>query len=240
MTELIWRGEEDSTSPIENGRRQNSTHIHFIDEQYGWLIGYTGMWWERRGDDNIQPPGSNFLCSTRDGGDSWNCEVHPYPWLALKGHGHFRIPVDIDFINRQTGWIAPSEAWMYRTTDGGVTWEWTSYRHQKSPDTEIEHIDFLDESRGWAVGSRDWFTGDGGNTWTRQLPGWSYAAPFADGNDVWIADSDIMPDDGWRTRIYRSGDDGESWQLEWEGPRYLTYVGYHEVTQTLWAGEGTV
>ena len=203
-------------------------------------VGYTGMWWERRGDDNIQPPGSNFLCSTRDGGDSWNCEVHPYPWLALKGHGHFRIPVDIDFINRQTGWIAPSEAWMYRTTDGGVTWEWTSYRHQKSPDTEIEHIDFLDESRGWAVGSRDWFTGDGGNTWTRQLPGWSYAAPFADGNDVWIADSDIMPDDGWRTRIYRSGDDGESWQLEWEGPRYLTYVGYHEVTQTLWAGEGTV
>ena len=41
--------------------------------------------------------------------------------------------------------------------------------------------------------------------------------------------------------IFYSADDGDTWELEWEGPQHIYVIVYHEVTQSLWAGgEGII
>lgn len=55
---------------------------------------------------------------------------------------------------------------IYRTQDGGKTWEKLESGTEKS----IYDISFADENNGWAVGRRGLIlhTSDGGETWTRQ------------------------------------------------------------------------
>ncbi len=237
VEELVWHGNADSMPRIEGGRRLASTHIHFIDEQYGWLVGFTGIWWEPLPDEKMRPLEANFFCSTSDAAHSWKCHVHPYPWDGLKGDGRGpRRPHDVDFVDRQTGWVSPRKEWMHRTDDGGLTWEWTGHPHPAVGNPYIDKIDFVDESLAWAIGVGLWITKDGGKTWTENLRGF-FNAIFADVNGVWVAGRGRRPNEKKTKKgIFHSSDNGESWQVEWESRDYLTYIGYHEVTQTLWAG----
>lgn len=226
------------TKPVRDGKmkRLTSTCIHFADERTGWLIGYTDL----KHMDNDMDIG-NFIYSTRDGGNTWKCHVEFFPWRG--GHGghdlglSYMAPVDIDFISPEFGWFTQRGRFMFRTTDGGMSWERTGHPH---PDSiyGIRNIDFVDESRDWAVDDGVWYTSDGGQTWTEKLPDSCWAV-FAEMNNVWVATSHKLPTGERVRRIQHSEDDGNTWQVEWEGPpdsHFLTYLGYHEVTQTLWAG----
>lgn len=225
--------------PVRHGemKRLTSTCIHFADERTGWLIGYTDL--KHTGNDMDI---GNFIYSTRDGGITWKCHVEFFPWRGGHDHGlSYMAPVDMDFISREIGWFTQRGRFMYRTTDGGMSWERTGHPY---PDSlyGIDNIDFVDESRGWAIARGDdsgvWYTSDGGQTWTQKLPD-SCLAVFADMNNVWVATCHKLPTGEWAMRILHSEDDGNTWQMEWEGPpnsHILTYLGYHEVTQTLWAG----
>ena len=220
------------TKPVRHGemKRLTSTCIHFADERTGWLIGYTDL------THNMDI--GNFIYSTRDGGNTWKRHVEFFPWRGGDDLGlSYLAPVDMDFINREIGWFTQSGIIMYRTTDGGMSWERTSHPY---PDTisGIRYIDFVDESRGWAVRDGVWYTSDGGQTWTEKLPAACFVV-YADMNKVWVATAHKLPTGEWVMRIQHSEDDGNTWQVEWEGPyksHYITYIGYHEVTQTLWAG----
>lgn len=69
---------------------------------------------------------------------------------------------DIYFINPQIGWTVNSEGFIYKTTDGGQTWQWL-YQHAYY----FRSIEFLDEMTGFA-GTLDSVllkTTDGGITW---------------------------------------------------------------------------
>ena len=225
------------TKPVRHGemKRLNSKCIHFADERTGWLIGYTDL--KHVGNDMDI---GNFIYSTRDGGNTWKCHVEFVPWRGGDDLGlSYRRPVDMDFISREFGWFTQCGTFMYRTTDGGMSWERTGHPY---PDSiyGIYNIDFVDESRGWAVGDGAWYTSDGGQTWTEKLSGSCWAV-FADMNNVWVATAHkLPPEQQWVIRIQHSEDDGNTWQVEWKGPpntRLLTYLGYHEVTQTLWGVE---
>ncbi len=63
-------------------------------------------------------------------------------------------------------WVAGYFGAIYRTRDGGRTWDKLSSGTQKS----IYAISFADERNGWAVGRRGFVihTTDGGDTWERQ------------------------------------------------------------------------
>ena len=248
VTELVRIGNEVPEGPLRENRRIFAYQAYFVDDRHGWLTAITDDWRRRWNEADFpvgKPLAANVLCSTRDGGQSWKCQVHVY----LSQHeGHrsialaLRAPENIDFVDPRVGWIVPRSGWIYHTVDGGATWELVPNPIPDRvliDDPFITDIDFVDESRGWVVtyGSGVWYTDDAGKTWEQKLSG-RYWAVYADSDSVWVAGRGTSPTNYRETRegIFYSSDDGETWQWEWEGSNWLTYIGYHEVTQSLWAG----
>lgn len=248
VTELVLVGEEkpNPNRPLAENIRLNDVGIYFFDNQFGWIVGPTADWvWNHDwlGDPIGKLLAGNFLCSTRDAGESWTCQIHIY-LTRKKGHftvdTHFRMAEHVYFLNPQVGWIAPATGWMYHTTNGGADWEVVGHplphvmpvlpRH-----TFLSQLMFVDESRGWAGTTEGaWFTADGGRTWRqkfRGLPGILHA----DINGVWVPGNKRSPTGKYIDGIYYSADDGDTWHLVWEGPKRITSIVYHEVTQSLWA-----
>lgn len=241
VTELIEMGIGLAKGIIEKGERGGYTHVHFLDERRGWLMGYTKDWTQidhpAAGEFfGILPPlGGNFICSTRDGGGSWRCHVHVYITEAVFGNPipWLRVPTDADFVNPNVGWIAPNDDWIYSTENGGTSW-----RLLRHPSWEtLYEIDFVDESQGWLAGSDGvYFTSDGGLSWMRKDVGDQFAL-YADVNGVWTTNITRRNDQGELLfGIFHSTNNGDTWQMEWEGSFRITYIGYHPVTQSLWAG----
>jgi photosystem II stability/assembly factor-like uncharacterized protein len=86
----------------------------------------------------------------------------------------------IQYVSASTGWavgasdgmcLSPPCNGVYRTVDGGTTWELRG--HVTDGGMQIEHIDFADGLAGWAVGPFGVIraTTDGGATWSTQLSG---------------------------------------------------------------------
>lgn len=249
VTELIDISDLQNPPDFPQGRlrRYRDTHIYFLDEHSGWLLGHTHGWKDRAAGRAYT---ANYIYSTRDGGQTWRCHVDVYTTGADPGrspvidHGS-RSPVDIDFGDSRVGWIgaAPSpyyftdDKWIYRTVDGGTTWEWLGHPRLAGQvkSIYIEAIDVVDSHRGWVIGNGVWFTRDGGDTWTQKLSGY-YTAIHADVNEAWVVGITWLPIGGRQSQILHSVDDGNSWQVEWQDSPLIRYIGYHEVTQTLWAG----
>ena len=225
-----------------------TTHIYFVDERHGWLLGYCHGWNERyldvRFPDN--DPGdaagmltANYIYSTRDGGQTWKCHVDIYKTVGDGGRSPLidagiRRPRDIDFVDTRVGWVAaplasytrrkPHGKWMYRTVDEGNTWSWLDQPSQFDPDEsiEIDAIEFLDSRRGWAVGDGVWFTDDGGETWTKKFSGLFTAIHFANSREGWFAGIELpsegRPRETPPNKIYHTVDGGLSWEIEWVAP----------------------
>ncbi len=87
---------------------------------------------------------------TSDAGDHWKL-------VPTKDAGFFLF-----FVNESLGWMVAEKA-LYRTEDGGETWE-----RANAPDG-LRSVWFRDAQRGWAAGIRKgaWETSDGGKHWTR-------------------------------------------------------------------------
>lgn len=109
----------------------------FLNQDYGWVGGSLGT-----------------IMFTSDGGDSWE-------YTKLENE----TIRDIFFINETTGFIAcggdilsSSNGAIYKTTDGGHTWEskiffpW-SYTGTTFPLTMFHKISFIDDNIGWASGT---------------------------------------------------------------------------------------
>ncbi|MBC8140444.1 MAG: hypothetical protein H7Y38_03280, partial [Armatimonadetes bacterium] len=94
-------------------------------------------------------------------------------WQKLPTEAYRGKQDDIYFVNPSLGWYVNGSGKIYRTTDGGATWE----KQLDKPGTYFRCIVFLDEKHGFAgnIGS-DYFPGvtdttplyetkDGGATW---------------------------------------------------------------------------
>ena len=120
----------------------------------GWLVGDGGQ-----------------VLITRDGGNSWM----PPPTLPPIGN-------QFDFaaiaVFKEHCWIAGNPGTcVLHSADGGRTWE-TLFTQQRAP---IRALCFLDENRGWAVGSLGTIlaTRDGGRNWRVQRSGGARAGMLA-------------------------------------------------------------
>ena len=121
----------------------NLTNLFLLDENTGWVYG---------GYLNTQ---QSTIFKTTNGGVTWD---------SISGFNNFGL-FEMIFIDSLNGWgelsWAPENDGIYRTMDGGETWELHS--------DEMHSIDFVDENVGFVLGSSEPYplyrTNDGGNSW---------------------------------------------------------------------------
>jgi len=187
---------------------------------------------------------------TTDGGDHWT----PFS-LVMSGSAGIR---DVQFITNQIGWAVglsadliqyTCDAWgscyytyrnprtaVWKTVDGGQTW---AEKRLTSTDEWLEAVDFLDQSHGWAVGTRGsiYYTTDGGGNWALQTSGLTTAlrsVDFLDSQRGWAVGSAGI--------LLETVDGGTTWAPN--GPTQLvTYRGVQALdTQKVWVAgtSGTI
>jgi photosystem II stability/assembly factor-like uncharacterized protein len=110
--------------------------LQFLTPQIGYAVGHGG--------DLV------FIARTDDGGQSWNLTTSPVSGQAA----------DAFFIDERTGYLRTGTALLFKTVDGGATWQGLA----GSPGQRIK---FADPEVGWAF---KWpntvsFTHDGGGRW---------------------------------------------------------------------------
>ncbi len=140
---------------IETGT-ENNLHDIFIGETTGWVVGDWGT-----------------LLKTTDGGKTFTqVDASVFGRKSLKG---------VYFVDTHLGWIityntprseastgdahtlnAANPGYIYRTTDGGQSWE-----VQFTTAQALFNLHFIDEQTGWVVGDRRsvFVTTDSGETW---------------------------------------------------------------------------
>ncbi len=156
---------------------------------------------------------------TSDGGRRW-ADVTPAGLSLLPQRAVF-------FVDGSHGWVAgadtpvfgPWTARVFRTVDGGRTWQPATLGLSRPPAFGYESValDFLDRRHGWLAlglggnanfdyGAELFHTQDGGATWTQVSP-----VPASFGFEF------VNPDDGWAVggpavqSLYRTKDGGRSW-----------------------------
>jgi photosystem II stability/assembly factor-like uncharacterized protein len=209
-----------------------SEQLDFIDTRIGWATTHTS--------DNGRPTITAMILKTTDGGHSWAPQLsRTQPSL-----GHFQV----DFLDAQTGWallagsqggecgqtivgpIPCSSYALYRTSDGGRSWEKLQDGRSPSawwlPKNNVSILGaphFVSPQLGWILITFDGgtssagvlLTKDGGKTWSRVYPGnssdiWDVHDLAAAGGSVWVA-GERVNDETWF--VARSDDSG-SWTYE--------------------------
>jgi photosystem II stability/assembly factor-like uncharacterized protein len=127
--------------------------IYFRDKEHGYLLA------------------GNAIFMTQDNGTRWS-EARRFPPDEFDGAAVELYSVR--FSSKKKGWVVGSvskrdrviDSILVYTDNGGETWQ-----RQKAPSSsELIHIDFDNDRRGWIVGAGGaiLITSDGGETWTRQ------------------------------------------------------------------------
>ena len=169
--------------------------ISFVDSANGWTSGFSGI-----------------LMRTSDGGSHWRVIQTPLSDLILQH----------SFISPKVGWILyyPSNK-VYRTTDGGLTWDSVSTPPTIPPSysEDLRCICFIDDSVGMVGG---WYgnilrTIDGGLTW-EQTPTTTTNIMIG----FQILNHDTVIANGNSNAVFSTANSGASWT---QIPTYLAYIG---------------
>lgn len=156
--------------------------IFFRDLRHGWAVGGT----------EDSPTIRGYGIRTSNGGISWaECRrwgaTTALTWPLYSG---------VHFVDTLNGWICgslfgsprPGEITrrVDRTTDGGTTW--TTQFREVGPLTNVSwDVYFVDNLKGWVVGTDIRRTSDGGATWTVDTSGTLdlQGVHFVDANNGW-------------------------------------------------------
>jgi len=212
------------------------TGVSFIDENTGWISGWTGtvlkttdggQTWNAL--PNVPPNNAYYSISftdamngwatgysgkiihTTDGGQSWTNESSPVNTDLY----------DVYFLDSQKGWIAGGDAGsfpsnidtrvIFSTTNGGTTWNAQYYQTYKA---RLNSIYFLDESNGYATGLEGVLmrTSNGGTSWTEQTINASFSffdVFFTNNNTGYVVGEDLnLPH---HSSIFKTTDGGNNW-----------------------------
>jgi photosystem II stability/assembly factor-like uncharacterized protein len=125
-----------------SGNRKYGSSISFVNENTGWVA---------FGDNSSQY--DHELLKTTNGGENWT--RLPTNWIINS----------LFFNSENIGWSGSNEK-IYKTYDGGLTWE---IQYSEEPNL-ITSLYFLNENTGWAVGYWGTIlkTTDGGSEWLLQ------------------------------------------------------------------------
>jgi len=184
------------------------TSISFSGDDLGWAVGHDAT-----------------IIHTQDGGSTWNLQQY-LPTLD-------RPLLDVLFLNHKQGIAVGAYGMFYRTNDGGTTWN-KQFLESLLPEEDIEYLDdvrseseedyqfeissilphfnkiiALKDKRLLLVGELGLiaFSNDGGKSWERQdniYEGSFFTAKQTQLNTILVA--------GLRGHIYRSTDNGLTWQ----------------------------
>jgi len=168
--------------------------VCFVDNRNGWVVGEFGT-----------------ILHTTDGGERWKeqrCEdietkvdMFSFDWKPTPAL------YEVDFIDRDRGWIVGMEGIILKTENGGKKWR----KLETNCDIPLYSID-IKGNKGWAVGNRGYYilSLDGGETWVVKdglikTRFWLRDVAFSDENNGWIV--------GAMGTVAHSTDGGMSWEL---------------------------
>ena len=72
----------------------------------------------------------------------------PPRWHVVRRAGEDVYLTDIFFLDEERGWVVGRNGLIYRTSNGGITWE----RMDAGLREDFYSVFFLDERRGWIAG----------------------------------------------------------------------------------------
>ncbi len=138
-------GESWQPQTIESEVSFELWDIYFVDEQYGWAVGYS--------DDYLD---AGIILKTIDGGWTWQINEHPSSIIGNAVYFTDTVHGVIAGFNLFAGGL------IRITEDGGETW----VTHEGFG-SWLNDVVFTDDSTGWVVGEYGYicYTEDGGNTW---------------------------------------------------------------------------
>ncbi len=90
--------------------------FYFLDSQTGFAAGTTGLFGGMP--DTSDAFRAYYIAKTTDGGKTWMLYLHWGNWTWLGGHAR-----EIEFFDAQHGWVLTVDQVLYRTQDGGQTWQ---------------------------------------------------------------------------------------------------------------------
>ena len=119
-------------------------------------------------DTGISSPytGTNYIFKTINGGLSWT-KISDFPSLippaGHNGSWTGRL-TKVRFINELDGYVVGYEGLVYKTSDGGLSWNYCPY---PAFDYTIQDIFIADQSTAWvtAADSKLYKTNDSGMSW---------------------------------------------------------------------------
>jgi photosystem II stability/assembly factor-like uncharacterized protein len=111
----------------------------------------------------------------------------------------------ISMVDANTGYIAGSSGGMFKTTNGGVSWDSLPF---PSSSALLYRVDFVNANTGWTSSSSSpylWKTTDGGATWNSQAGPTvaTYCVDMVDANTGWIV--------GSSGNVRKTVDGGSNW-----------------------------
>jgi photosystem II stability/assembly factor-like uncharacterized protein len=148
-----------------------------------------------------------LVVRTADGGQTWAQVDYPRrDGAAFDGAFYIRA------FDAQTAVVVDYSNTVYRTTNGGTTWDSTHVSVVPAAGY-YEGAFFLDTDRGWIVGPNQTIaaTTDGGRTWVRQI---GAADSTDDGRHYFTEVAFADAQTGWATTfdcLYRTADGGTTW-----------------------------
>jgi photosystem II stability/assembly factor-like uncharacterized protein len=165
--------------------------IYFRDKENGFLIA------------------GNTIFVTRDNGTRWS---ESRRFLPSEFDGATVELYSVRFSSKKKGWVVGSVSKRDRVIDSILVYtdnEGETWQRQRVPtSSELIHIDFDNDRRGWIVGAEGTImnTVDGGQTWNRQTSGTTatlFHTEFRNDKKGWAV--------GGRGTILRTTDGGITW-----------------------------
>lgn len=197
--------------------------LDFVDPDHGWFS-VTGL--AAAGSSAI------YIYRTVDGGQRWS-EVEATSFMPTGANGDISIGCDknpASFINASTGWVTAEcnggEAFLYMTTDGGLTWRTQSLGISRSQASIFGYTTDAPQFVSGSVGFMPGFAGgppaaratmfvttNGGATWSaRETPDYDPDAfEFINADDGWLLISGSITAPTSETNLWVTFNAGRTW-----------------------------
>ena len=125
--------------------------VFVLDSDHAMVTGDAGIFRTDNGGKSWLPIKFNHQCSTRTSTTA--------------------IPIDISFVDLNSGWLAYNDGYVAKTSDGGRTWCDLTFAENIWPANNepayFAKLHFIDLNNGWALGADEslYETKDGGKNW---------------------------------------------------------------------------
>ena len=147
-------------------------------------------------------------------GDAWRSADGGFNWTqTLVGLGALPASWNVSFFDNQLGAIVGQSGFIFKTTDGGLTW---AMLNNGIGGVEFRDLEMFDENAGLAVGDDGYFlrTSNGGTRWeTGRL---QVTGVVVGRNEnlqaVSIVDANFAVAAGFDGVVYKTSDRGMTWQ----------------------------